>query len=82
MKDKDRYILKVSVKTGSKKPGVEKIDKDKLKIRLKSQPYDGLANRELLEILSVLLSIPKSKIEIIKGITSKHKVIQIQGKIE
>lgn len=82
IKDKNGYILKISVKTGCKKTGVEKIDKDILKIRLKSQPHDGLANIELLEILSTLLNTPKSKIEIIKGTKSRNKIIQIKGKIE
>lgn len=81
IKDKDGYILKINVKTGSKKPGIEEIDKDTIKIRLKSQPHDGLANRELLEILSDFLNIPKSKIEIIKGLTSKNKIIKIKGNI-
>ncbi len=81
IKDKDGYILKINVKTGSKKPGIEEIDKDIIKIRLKSQPHDGLANRELLEILSDFLNMPKSKIEIIKGLTSKNKIIKIKGNI-
>ncbi len=80
IKDKDGYLLKVSVKTGSKKAGIEGIAEDIIKIRVKSQPHDGLANRELLEILSEFLNEPKSKMEIIKGLTSRNKIIRIKGK--
>lgn len=77
-RDKDGYKLKIQVKTGSKKNGVEGIENDVLKIKLKSQPVDGLANRELLEILSELLGVPKSKIEIAKGVCCKYKIIKIK----
>lgn len=77
-RDKDGYILKIQVKTGSKKNGVEGIENDVLKIKLKSQPVDGLANIELLEILAELLGVPKSKIEITKGAFCKYKIIKIK----
>ncbi len=80
IKDKDGYILKVSVKTGSKKAGIEGIDEDIIRIRVRSQPHDGAANIELLEILSEFLKEPKSKMEIIKGLTSKNKFIRIKRK--
>jgi uncharacterized protein (TIGR00251 family) len=81
IKDKCGYILKIVVKTGSKTSGLYSIEEDKIKVKVKSQPYDGLANRELIEILSDLLDVPKSKIEIIKGNTSKNKIIRIKGDI-
>ena len=80
-KDKDGYILKIVLKTGSKISGLDSIQEDRIKVKVKSQPHDGLANRELIEILSDLLNLPKSKIEIIKGWTSKNKIIKIKGDI-
>ncbi len=81
IEDNDGYILKIIVKTGAKNPGIESIENDILKIRLKSLPKDGLANKELIEKLSEILKIPKSKIEIIKGLTSKIKTVKIKGQI-
>lgn len=80
-KDKDGYILKVTVKTGAKTAQVEGIEGDVLKLKLKAQPHDGLANKELVEMLSEILNTPKSKIEIIKGKTSRHKIIKIKGEL-
>ncbi|WP_353683369.1 DUF167 domain-containing protein [Thermodesulfovibrio sp. 3907-1M] len=77
-KGKDGYTLKVIVKTGARTAGIEGIEGDVLKLKLKSQPHDGLANKELVEILSEILNVPKSKVEIIKGKTSRHKVIKIK----
>ena len=80
-KDKDGYILKVLVKPCSKISGLDSIQEDRIKVKVKSQPLDGLANKELIEILSDLLNLPKSKIVIIKGQTSKNKIIKIKGDI-
>ncbi|ACI20543.1 DUF167 domain-containing protein [Thermodesulfovibrio yellowstonii] len=80
-KDKDGYLLKVLVKTGAKITGIGGIEGNTLKLRLAAQPHDGLANKELIEMLSEILNIPKSRIEIIKGKTSKHKIIKLKGEL-
>lgn len=80
-KDKDGYMLKVMVKTGTKTAGIEGIERDTVKIKLRAQPHDGLANKELIEMLSQALNVPKSKIEIIKGKTSRHKILKIKGEL-
>lgn len=81
LKDKDGYILKVMVKTGARLSGIEGIEGDVLKIKLRAQPHDGMANKELVEMLSEIINVPKSKIEIIKGKTSRHKIIKIKGEL-
>jgi hypothetical protein len=49
-----------------------------IKIKLKAPPVDGKANEELLKFLSKEWKVPKSKITILKGLTSKNKVINIE----
>ena len=51
---------------------------DILKIKLTAPPVDGEANGELIKFLSKEWDIPKSKIKIIKGERSKHKIIEIE----
>lgn len=48
-----------------------------IKIRLTAPPVDGKANKELIKFLSEVLDVPKSKIEIIAGKTSRDKLISI-----
>jgi hypothetical protein len=47
-----------------------------LKVNLAAAPEDGKANEELIKFLSKLLKIPKSKIEIIRGDTSRTKLVK------
>jgi len=50
-----------------------------VKIKLKAPPVDNKANEELIKFLSKEWQVAKSKIRIIKGKTSKNKVIQIEN---
>ncbi len=47
------------------------------KIRLAAPPVDGKANEALVEFLSDVLDVPKSSIDIIKGQSSKQKIVEI-----
>ncbi len=49
------------------------------KIRLTAPPVDGAANDALIRFLSELLSIPKSRVEIVTGHTAKNKIVRING---
>ena len=48
-----------------------------IKIRLKAAPVEGQANKALIEFLSEILDIPKSKIEIVAGQSGRDKLITI-----
>lgn len=50
---------------------------DYLKVRLHATPERGRANDELVKFLSQHFKTPKSNITIIKGLTSKHKLLII-----
>lgn len=48
-----------------------------LKIKLKAAPIKGQANAELIKFLAKKYNTTKSQIEIIKGVTSKEKLVRI-----
>jgi len=48
-----------------------------LKIKLKAAPVQGKANAELIKFLAKKYQVSKSQVEIIKGLTSKDKLIRI-----
>ena len=50
-----------------------------LKISVNALPEDGKANIELIRFLSKTLNIPKNRIELVSGTTSREKLVQIQG---
>ncbi len=50
-----------------------------LEIALKAKPEKNQANDSLLKFLANLIGIPKNQIKILKGKTSKNKLIRIEG---
>lgn len=53
--------------------------KDAIKIRVASPPVEGKANEEVIRFLSKQLKVPKSQIQIIKGLSSRNKLVEIVG---
>ena len=72
-----KYFIKV--KTHAKEEKVEKISGSSLKISVKELPINNSANEEVIEILSKYFKVAKSQINIIKGLKSKNKIIEIKG---
>ncbi|MCI0525223.1 MAG: DUF167 domain-containing protein [Acidobacteria bacterium] len=50
-----------------------------LKIRLAAPPVDGEANEELIRFLAKLFDVPRARVSIISGPTSKNKIVKISG---
>ena len=48
-----------------------------LRVKLKSPPVEGRANQELIELLAKYYKVSKSQVEIVKGLTSKNKVVEV-----
>ncbi|NPA50157.1 MAG: YggU family protein [Epsilonproteobacteria bacterium] len=77
--DSGEYIyLKIKAQPSSSKSEISSLyGDDAIKIRLAAPAVDGAANKELIKFLSKFFKVPKSKIEIIKGKSSKIKEVKI-----
>lgn len=52
---------------------------DELKIKVTAPPVDAAANEAVIELLADALGCAKSKVQITKGQTSRHKTIFVIG---
>ena len=52
---------------------------DHLKVQLTAPPVDGAANEALRAFLGKLLGVAKSRIEIVRGETSRKKTLRVEG---
>ncbi len=78
-KSKNGIIIQVKVEPRSSKAQVAGVLGEQLKVKLTSPPVDGAANKQLIEVLSKYFGIKKRAIKIIRGQTSKTKVVEIEG---
>jgi uncharacterized protein len=78
----DHFLLHVKVTPNSSTTKIsgkflDEKNQEYLKINLAAVPTDGKANDALIKFLSKFLKIPKSKIEILRGETSRIKVVKV-----
>lgn len=74
------WLLSVRVQPGASRTGVvgpTGVDGAELKVRLASPPVDGRANEELLRWLAREVGVPKSAVTLVRGQTSRSKVVRI-----
>jgi uncharacterized protein len=83
----DGCTLTVRIHPGARKnaitgthPGVAVGDIAALKISLTTPPTEGRANQALIAFLADQLRIPKSRITLLTGTTSRSKTLRITGK--
>jgi len=79
-KTKNGIVIEVKVEPRSSKRQISGImDNTVLKVKLTAPPVDGSANEQLIELISETTGIRKSQIKIVRGLSSKRKLIEITG---
>ncbi|MCW5907881.1 MAG: DUF167 domain-containing protein [Chitinophagales bacterium] len=72
-------ILRIKVKPGSKTDEIVREADGTVKVKIRAQPIEGKANKYLIEFLSEILRLPKSKINLLKGETNSFKTLEIDA---
>lgn len=78
-RDGDDTLIAVLVQPRASKNSVCGLQGDELKVRLTSPPVDGAANKMCCTFFARLLGCSKSRVSIVRGHTSRHKQIRIEG---
>jgi uncharacterized protein (TIGR00251 family) len=52
---------------------------EELRIKVTAPPVDAAANQALVELLADTLDCSRSRIELIRGHTSRHKTLKLHG---
>jgi uncharacterized protein (TIGR00251 family) len=76
----DGCTLTLRIQPGAKKNAVLTPHGDALRIALTAPPVDGKANEALITFIAEALSLPRARISLLSGQTSRSKVLRITGK--
>jgi len=76
----DGCTLAVRVHPGARKNDVAGIHAGAVKISLTTPPVEGRANEALIEFIADLLRVPRARIAIVSGASSRMKLLRITGK--
>jgi uncharacterized protein (TIGR00251 family) len=76
----DGCTLSVRVHPGARRNAITGTHASALKISLTTPPTDGRANEALIAHLAELLHLPRARISLLTGATSRTKLLRITGK--
>ena len=54
-------------------------DVGRLKVRLTAPPVEGATNRALVKLLAKRLGVSRSAVSVVRGETSRNKLVEIDG---
>jgi uncharacterized protein (TIGR00251 family) len=75
----DDVVLTLHIQPGAKRTELAGIHGEALKIRLGAPPVDGKANDCLIAFLAERLRVPKSRVVLEAGLTSRAKRVRVIG---
>jgi uncharacterized protein len=71
--------LTVRVHPRAKRSGVTGRFGDAWKLDLAAPPVDGKANDECVRFFAELAGVPRSRVRIVTGVSSRMKVVEVEG---
>ncbi len=71
--------VSVRVHPRAKRSGVAGRHGDAWKLDLAAPPVDGKANEECIRFFAGLAGVPRARVRIVTGLTSRMKVVEIEG---
>ena len=75
----DQARITVQVQPNASENKVARFEGGVWHLKIAAPPVKGKANRELIKFLGDVLGVSKSNLTIEKGLTSKRKVVTIEG---
>lgn len=76
----DGCTLSVRVHPGARRNDVAGLHAGAVKISITTPPTDGRANEALIAFLAELMRLPRARVSIVSGATSRSKLVRITGK--
>lgn len=71
--------LALYVQPKASKDAVIAVHNDEFKLAITAPPVDGKANAHVQKLLAKWAGVSKSKVSIVRGELSRHKLVQIDG---
>ena len=75
----DGAVLNLRIVPRASKNAIQGEHGDALKIRLCAPPVDGAANAALIEFLAETFDLPRARVQLLSGATSRTKRVLLSG---
>jgi uncharacterized protein YggU (UPF0235/DUF167 family) len=71
--------LKLHVTPGAREDGLAGWRGDSLRVKVRARAEKGRANEAALRLLAGYLDLPRSRLALVRGATSREKLIEVEG---
>ena len=75
----DGVLLAVKLQPRASRNEIGGAQGGELRIKVTAPPVDSAANEALIELLAEKLGCAKNRVELVRGQTSRHKLIKLHG---
>jgi len=75
----DGVTLALKLQPRASKNEIGVVSGSELRIKVTAPPVDAAANEALLRLLADKLDCSRSKVELIRGHTARHKIVKVHG---
>ncbi len=69
----------IHVQPRSKRPGVDGVHGDALRVRVQAPPVEGAANEAVVAVLAEALGVPARAVRIAAGQSGRQKIVDVDG---
>jgi len=76
-RDGDGVVISIHAQPGAARSAIVGEHGSALKVRLGAPPVDGKANAELTAFVAALLGVPRARVAVISGFSSRQKRVRI-----
>jgi uncharacterized protein len=73
-------LVRVWAKPRASRSRVVGMTEERVEIQLAAPPVEGAANKELIEFVSKLAGVSRSRVSLEKGASSRHKVVRVTNR--
>jgi uncharacterized protein (TIGR00251 family) len=75
----DGVTLAIKLQPRASRNEIDALAGPELRIKVTAAPVDAAANEALLRLLADAFDCPRSKVELLRGHTARHKIVKIHG---
>lgn len=75
----DGTYIQVKLQPRASRNEIGRVEGSELKIKVTAPPVDAAANEALIKLLAETLDCPRNAVVLVRGKTSRHKVLFLQG---
>lgn len=76
---RDGARLRVRLQPRARREGIVAVGDDAVRLAVQAPPVEGAANEALTRLLAALVGVPRGRVSVVLGASSRDKVVEFAG---